>query len=336
MEKIANKLGKERVQVVKSAFKDANEALMSDRDSITASLSESKTLLDQHIVTFENLRETLRDKMLHHELDLGIQSGELGFLNSHLKGLRKGEFTVVTGGTGSGKTTLLSQLSLDYSQQGVRTLWGSFEVQNHTLLQTMLLQFSKTHLYSQMERYDYFSDRMQQLPLFFMNFYGATDVDQMMSTIEYTIYKYDINLIVLDNLQFFIGTQASGYNKFDLQDQVISRLRSIATEQQVHIMLVIHPRKVDEKEDLQVASVFGSAKATQEADNIFIIQNRHKYKELQLRKNRFSGDMGEVFLGFDKDTKRFIESNPPLLYHTSELGPVETAGEQCSVLRRHL
>ncbi len=51
-----------------------------------------------------------------------------------------------------------------------------------------------------MERYDYFSDRMQQLPMFFMNFYGATDVDQMMSTIEYTIYKYDINLIVLDNL----------------------------------------------------------------------------------------------------------------------------------------
>jgi twinkle protein len=36
-------------------------------------------------------------------------------MNARLKGLRKGEFTIVTGGTGSGKTTLLSQLSLDYS-----------------------------------------------------------------------------------------------------------------------------------------------------------------------------------------------------------------------------
>ena len=38
-------------------------------------------------------------------------------LNTMLKGHRRGELTVFTGGTGSGKTTLLSQLSLDLCLQ---------------------------------------------------------------------------------------------------------------------------------------------------------------------------------------------------------------------------
>ena len=62
--------------------------------------------------------------------------------------------------------------------------------------------------------------------------------------------------------------------RFDFQDEVIEKFRKIATDHDIHLSMVIHPKKVDEGEDLQIASVFGSAKATQEADNVFIIQNR--------------------------------------------------------------
>lgn len=48
-------------------------------------------------------------------------------------------------------------------------------------------------------------------------------------------------------------------------------LRRIASDQNVHITIVIHPKKVQESEDLNITSVFGSAKATQEADNVVII-----------------------------------------------------------------
>lgn len=41
---------------------------------------------------------------------------------------------------GSGKTTLLSQLSLDLCLQGVKTLWGSFEVKHTRLVSAMLTQ----------------------------------------------------------------------------------------------------------------------------------------------------------------------------------------------------
>lgn len=59
-----------------------------------------------------------------------------------IKGLRRGELTVITGPTGSGKTTILSQLSLDLAAGGLNTLWGSFEIKNTRLLQKMLQQFA--------------------------------------------------------------------------------------------------------------------------------------------------------------------------------------------------
>ena len=58
-----------------------------------------------------------------------------------MKGLRRGELTILTGPTGCGKTTFLSQYSLDFLTQGVPTLWGSFEVKNEILASHMLQQY---------------------------------------------------------------------------------------------------------------------------------------------------------------------------------------------------
>ncbi len=63
-----------------------------------------------------------------------------------VKGLRRGEFTLITGASGSGKTTFLSQLSIDYVQQGIPTLWGSFEIKNEILAHSMLSQYSMDKL----------------------------------------------------------------------------------------------------------------------------------------------------------------------------------------------
>ena len=41
---------------------------------------------------------------------------------------------------------------------------------------------------------------------------------------------------------------------------------------QVNIILVIHPRKENDQMPLSISSIFGTAKATQEADLVLIIQ----------------------------------------------------------------
>lgn len=50
---------------------------------------------------------------------------------------------MLSGPTGAGKTTFLSEYSLDLCEQGVNTLWGSFEIKNESLGVTMLKQFAR-------------------------------------------------------------------------------------------------------------------------------------------------------------------------------------------------
>jgi twinkle protein len=59
-----------------------------------------------------------------------------------------------------------------------------------------------------------------------------------------------------------------------------------------------------------VSSIFGSAKASQEADNILILQDRRLVmprgrKFIQVAKNRFDGELGVMLLKFNKDTRTF-------------------------------
>lgn len=69
-----------------------------------------------------------------------------------------------------------------------------------------------------------------------------------------------------------LSNQVAGAGKFDYQDKVTSMLRQLATDRKVQISLIIHPKKVDDDTNLNVASIFGSAKITQEADNVMILQ----------------------------------------------------------------
>lgn len=77
----------------------------------------------------------------------------------------------------------------------------------------------------------------------------------------------------------------------------------------VHITLVVHPRKEDDGTALSTSSVFGSAKATQEADNVLIIQTPpgRPYRTLQVVKNRHSGDVGAVNYRFDPESQKYYE-----------------------------
>ena len=91
----------------------------------------------------------------------------------------------------------------------------------------------------------------------------------------------------------------------------------IATLKNVHISLVIHPRKQEEDAPLTHASVFGTAKATQEADNLIILQKGKVNKYIEVKKNRFDGELGNIPLRFEKESNKFYElpvdtANPPL------------------------
>ena len=71
---------------------------------------------------------------------------------------------------------------------------------------------------------------------------------------------------------------------------------------------MVHPRKEDESSKLSISSFFGSAKATQEADTVIIIQNdANRRKYLDVKKNRFDGTLGTSQIHFQSRSGRYVE-----------------------------
>ncbi|XP_059517106.1 twinkle mtDNA helicase isoform X2 [Myotis daubentonii] len=226
------------------------------------------------IVSFRQLREEVLGELSNVEQVAGVRWSRFPDLNRLLKGHRKGELTVFTGPTGSGKTTFIKQL----------------------------------------DKYDEWADRFEDLPLYFMTFHGQQNIRTVIDTMQHAVYVYDICHVVIDNLQFMMGHEQLSTDRIAAQDYIVGAFRKFATDSNCHVTLVIHPRKEDDDKELQTASIFGSAKASQEADNVLILQDRKLVtgpgkRYLQVSKNRFDGDVGVFPLEFNKSSLTF--SIPP-------------------------
>lgn len=294
--------------------KDANDVLRQGI-SFEEIIEEGTRLLhSSKILSLYDLNDPIMNRIINNQTLMGVKSQYFEFFNRHLKGLRMGELSILTGASGSGKTTFLSQLSIDFLSQGVPVLWGSFEIKNEVLGHAMVQQYKRMKLdHTNPEASASALQEFCDYPLHFMNFYGSTQVEVVFQALEHAIYAYDVQVICIDNLQFMLSLQAEGARKFDLQEKVINDLRRLATERNVHIFLIIHPKKVEDECNLNVASIFGSAKATQEADNVMILQKYQEYpglRAIQVMKNRYDGSIGNQPLGFNPENKRYFEVSP--------------------------
>lgn len=270
-------------------------------------LESAQEISHQSITTFRALRHAILCE-IKDPLCSGVTWNRFPELNQHLKGHRSGELTVFTGPTGCGKTTFMSEYSLDLCMQGVRTLWGSFEVKNVRLAKMMLTQFAEKSITKHLDEFDLWADKFEELPLYFMTFHGQESIKNVLSTMSHAVYVHDIKHVIVDNIQFMLGFDSSHkFDRFWQQDLVLNSFRKFATHEDCHVTLVIHPRKEEDMDELNNNSIFGGAKASQEADNILILQNKWLSvfkcsKYVQITKNRWDGDLGKVPLWFDKES----------------------------------
>jgi len=177
------------------APKDANEALLRGMD-LEAMILDAQVLPHDRIITFSEIRSQVLDEMLNPDQYAGVPVPSLPELTKILKGFRRGEVTVLTGSTGAGKTTFLGQLSLDFAENNVNTLWGSFEIKNTRLLNKLIKQYSRGPLPVNMDErrqvLENLADRFENLPLYFMKFHGGSDIDDVIDAMEYAAYVHDV------------------------------------------------------------------------------------------------------------------------------------------------
>ena len=301
LQNFARKLNLQRCWKVSSDKTAFNLLSQNGANAVTASIHSSKHMTHDHILTFKDLRLELYNELNNAKKNAGIPFTRFPALNEYLKGHRRGELTVFTGATGSGKTTFLSELSLDLCLQGVKTLWGSFEIKNLRLLNTLMHQYAGFAIQNHMERYMEWSEKFEDLPMYFMSYYGAQDLRDVINTIEYAVYTLDIEHVVIDNLQFMTSVQGSTDDRFLAMDRAVAAFRRCASDHNIHVTVVVHPRKENDGGSLQTASIYGSAKASQEADNVLILQSSDE-RSMQITKNRYCGSIGVLPLSFHPES----------------------------------
>ncbi|XP_059491153.1 mitochondrial DNA helicase [Neocloeon triangulifer] len=317
--RVARKLGISRCKMIRAPelLNGPHSVLLAKEPNsvkLSAQLQQAENLTHPAVVSFSTLRGEVLDAVTRRDASRGMPWSRFPQLTATLGGFRDGELTVMTGPTGSGKTTFLSEYSLDLCMQGMSTLWGSFEIRNTRLAKTMLTQMAGMNLETNLNRFDEFADKMEQLPLYFLDFHGQQPLKTVLNAVNHAQYVYDLGHVIIDNVQFMLGlgdSESKFIDRFYRQDQVIQAFRAFASATNCHVTLVIHPRKERADEDLTSNSIFGSAKASQEADNILIIQitttaDKKQRKFLQVAKNRYTGELGLMPLSFNRESLSFV------------------------------
>jgi twinkle protein len=197
---------------------------------------------------------------------------------------RSGEVTVWAGANGGGKSLMTGQVALSLVKQNQRVLIASFEMKPKTTVKRMLRQFAG----SAMETVNYGKTPEEQKRaaygrfklfagdnLWFYDQQGTVNAQQMAAVCRYAAIEMNIQHIFIDSLMKCV----SGEDDYNAQKQFVDTLTAIARDNDIHIHLVHHIRKLanadsrPSKFDLR-----GSSSITDQVDNVLIL-HRNKTKE---------------------------------------------------------
>lgn len=214
------------------------------------------------------------------KIDLSqIENVKTGFteLDRNIVGLNMSEVTLLSGSNSSGKSSWLNTLILNIINQGVGCALWSGELRPDILKTWIqMVAAGKSNL-----RLSSYGDGKYYVPnaiaekidewldgKFFLynNEYGNT-WEQIFHDMN-ELLKANVKVFALDNL-FSLNIDLLEGDKNNKQKELILQIKDFAKKNQVHIILVAHPRKV--MSFLRKNDISGSSDLTNAVDDVFII-----------------------------------------------------------------
>ncbi|XP_076042579.1 mitochondrial DNA helicase isoform X3 [Oratosquilla oratoria] len=122
----------------------------------------------------------------------------------------------------------------------------------------------------------------------------------MQGAMERAVDVWGVEHVIIDNLQFMLGTSNNASDRWWEQDRAIAAFRRFATLKNCHLTLIAHPKKIQDGQLLSMNSIFGGVKVTQEADNVLLLQVKEGSSLTQSKKilQEAKGITGRFWMGF--------------------------------------
>lgn len=280
-------------------FKDASDLLQAGRgeDIKQAYWNAVETYVDGDIVELGSLdyEDIMSEPVIGYDTPFTD-------LNEAIKGLRKGELTIVTAGSGIGKSTIVREIGYKlalkyglkvgniYLEEGVaKTAQGYIALHNNIPLGLLRMNPS---LLSKEVFLDTRKEVFEKTGMLSLNHFGSLECDKLISKLEYLSVGQSVDFIILDHISMVVSGLATDNERKDI-DRLMTALRSFIERTGVGVIGVVHLKRpstgdsFNKGREVSLTDLRGSASLEQLSDNVVAAerdqQDEEKKHIIQLR-----------------------------------------------------
>jgi twinkle protein len=245
-------------------------------------------------------------------------------LDADIGGLMLGDISIWTGLSGSGKSTIAGQIMLEAAYNNYNGCIYSGELSPERVKYWMDLQLASSHNIES----EYFENLKRSYPTIPQSIqdkarkfyegglfiYDNSDIhleehENIFDVFEYAYNRYSCRVFLVDNLMTAI-TPDKNRNTFEQQSFIIGELAKFARNKNVHIHVVSHLKKTNNK--INCFDISGSADITNRAANVFLVEqisSSNKKTKVSILKNRWEGVKKHYYLNYCNISRRIYEKN---------------------------
>ena len=240
--------------------------------------------------------------------------------NQATGGFRTREFSILCGATGSGKTTWLANVSAQLLKGGIKHFVMSVETGHTDFMKRILSVLSGSDLNAQ----DFVSTKVvddihtrhkgliHSGLIEFSIYDNRVPLAQLIYDLE-VMHSRGCKIAMIDNLNFFMEVSTAANSVIEM-DKVVHELIMFCKRIDMHIIMVMHPKKTDHGRVESEFDIKGSSTAVQEAHNVFLFNrpkdaddsNRYD-RELKIAKMRRRGKMVGKSIVYGSFNTRYME-----------------------------
>lgn len=242
--------------------------------------------------------EEIRKEMTERDIPNFSVKTQFASLDRMCDGIEEGELVIVTGPTGNGKTTLAFELTRNFSNNSIPSLWFSYEMSYSQLLRKM----------SGENTFEFFMPKEMV----------SNHIDFIERKIMEAKIKHNVRVIFIDHLSMLYSLDKYAMRNVALElGDIVAKIKQMCLKHGVIIFLLAHTKKIEAGNEIFLEDLRDSGMIANLADTVLTVQRvPNEYKDgdrriaqiketdnrvrIKVEKNRRMGTRGAFICKYTK------------------------------------